>query len=340
MAITVDRGETGRSAAAALEIGLVNNMPDSALESTERQFFDLLDAAAKGVAVRIRLFFMPDIPRSESGRTYLSGGYRPIDELWDTRLDGLIVTGTEPIAASLPDEPYWTSLTKLVDWAESNTASSIWSCLAAHAAVLYRDRIVRHALSEKKFGIFDCTRVLDHPLLANTSRHLRVPHSRWNDLRERELAAGDYRVLTRSLDAGVDCFVKERKSTFVFFQGHPEYDPRALLREYRRDVARFLRGQRATYPGMPRGYFDRSTIEVLNAYRERAIVDRSETALDDFPLALAERTLMPMVAATATRIYENWLSLLQERKCQRLGAATKPPRAARSPAAAAAQSAI
>ena len=36
--------------------------------------------------------------------------YRDVAELWDSRLDGLIVTGTEPRAADLRDEPYWTTL--------------------------------------------------------------------------------------------------------------------------------------------------------------------------------------------------------------------------------------
>jgi hypothetical protein len=40
-------------------VGLVNNMPDTALQSTERQFLELIDAAAGGMAVRLRLFSLP-----------------------------------------------------------------------------------------------------------------------------------------------------------------------------------------------------------------------------------------------------------------------------------------
>jgi homoserine O-succinyltransferase/O-acetyltransferase len=36
-------------------------------------------------------------------------------------------------------------------------------------------------------------------------------------------------------------FVKYNRSLFVLLQGHPEYDSATLLREYRRDVGRFLR---------------------------------------------------------------------------------------------------
>ena len=47
-------------------------------------------------------------------------------------------------------------MSKLVDWAKDHTASTIWSCLAAHAAVLHSDGIERRALEHKLFGVFDC----------------------------------------------------------------------------------------------------------------------------------------------------------------------------------------
>ena len=50
-------------------------------------------------------------------------------------------------------------------------------------------------------------------------------------------------MLTRSADAGVDTFIKQRKKLFVFFQGHPEYESDTLLREYRRDMGRYFRGE-------------------------------------------------------------------------------------------------
>jgi hypothetical protein len=57
-----------------------------------------------------------------------------------------IVTGAEPRAARLTDEPYWTALTQVMDWARENTISSVYSCLAVHAAVLHMDGVERHKL--------------------------------------------------------------------------------------------------------------------------------------------------------------------------------------------------
>ena len=33
--------------------------------------------------------------------------------MWDQHLDGLIVTGREPLAANLMDEPYWETFTRV-----------------------------------------------------------------------------------------------------------------------------------------------------------------------------------------------------------------------------------
>src|SRR5436309_11342994 len=94
-------GASGATAAEALTIGLVNNMPDPALQATERQFVALLGTAADGIAVRLIPYALPDVPRTDWGRDYVSRFYAGIDELWNSRLDGLIVTGTEPRSPNL-----------------------------------------------------------------------------------------------------------------------------------------------------------------------------------------------------------------------------------------------
>jgi homoserine O-succinyltransferase len=89
----------------SLTIGLVNNMPDAALESTEQQFLTLLDEAAGNFVVRLKLFSIDAVPRGERGRQHLCAHYSNVRDLWGARLDGLIVTGTEPRAPDLVDEP-------------------------------------------------------------------------------------------------------------------------------------------------------------------------------------------------------------------------------------------
>jgi len=318
--------DTARSGAAVelrganyMTIGVVNNMPDAAYEATERHFLDLIRAATANAVVHVKLFSMADVPRAGPIRQELAARYRDIAELWDTRLDGLIVTGTEPRAANLKDEPYWATLAKLVDWARQNTISTVWSCLAAHAAVLHAEGIARRPLDEKKFGVFDCEIVSAHPLTTGMKPRLSVPHSRYNDLPERALAAGGYRLLTRSTAAGADAFVREEQggALFVFFQGHPEYETDTLAREYRRDVGRFLRGKQQHYPAAPEGYFNDAGTARVNDFRARAVGDRRASLMDDFPFAALEPALENTWRRSAIDVYENWIVYLKNRKAER-----------------------
>ncbi|MBV8334397.1 MAG: homoserine O-succinyltransferase [Alphaproteobacteria bacterium] len=307
---------------APIVIGLVNNMPDAALRKAEHQFCSLLSAAAGSIPIRLRLFYLPECQSQNRGRWLGDHGYEDIHQLWTAHIDGLIVTGTEPRAAALVGEPYWPSLTEVVDWAENHTASTIWSCLAAHAAVLYLDGIDRCPLGEKLSGVFDCTKVESHILMAGAPSRWRVPHSRYNALPERALASQGYRLLSKSADAGVDTFIKERTSLFMFFQGHPEYDPGALLREYRRDIRRFLVGERNTYPEMPQNYFDKETATALDEFRERALQRRCADLLASFP-AVPEQQLDYAWHDFAVVIYKNWLLQLIDRRHQTIANRTE-----------------
>ena len=275
-----------------IELALINNMPDLALEDTELQFFHLLERASDDLPVRLRLFSLPHIPRSTDAQKRLSSAYFSINDLWTQPFDGAIITGTEPRKADLRQESYWPALVDVLDWAEENTASTILSCLAAHAAVLHLDGIPRQLLAEKRLGVFEFRVAGERTLPAEAGDVLRSPHSRWNEVSREDLISSGYGVLTQSEYAGVDLFVKKKtESLFVHFQGHPEYDAPTLLKEYRRDVRRFLRGERQTYPSMPLGYFDVPTIGVLSHFQNSAVANPSEDLMVQFPMAFAVQSL-------------------------------------------------
>jgi len=292
-----------------ITIGLVNNMPDSALKATELQFAHLLRAAAAPhLHVHFHCFSLPSIVRSPSVRTHVADRYRDIAELGSRAIDGLIVTGAEPIADSLRDEPYWPELAALVDWAKTNTRSAIWSCLAAHAAVLHLDGIERRRLPAKCSGIYDCAKITDDWLTRDLLSPLKVSHSRVNAVNENELVARGYEILTRSNEVGVDIFARQMPSRFVFFQGHPEYDALSLQREYMRDIARFLAGQRDHYPNIPTSYFDAETEDILRRFEARAKLKRDPTLAAELP----GLTLRPELAsgAAVTLLFRNWIGFL------------------------------
>ena len=93
-------------------------MPDAALEDTELQFFELLDIASGDVPVFVKLYSLTGIPRTDRGLRRLNSFYSGMDDLWNSPVDALIMTGTEPRQPDLRDEPYWALLTEVLDWAE------------------------------------------------------------------------------------------------------------------------------------------------------------------------------------------------------------------------------
>jgi homoserine O-succinyltransferase len=301
-----------------LTIGLINNMPDAALQATERQFMRLLRQAAGDIRIDFHCFSPPSVRRAQTAQWRVEKQYTDIADLGRLHIDGLIVTGAEPNAATLSHEPFWRDLTEIVDWAETNTRSTIWSCLAAHAVVLHLDGIERRRLGAKCSGVYDCAKVTEHWLTQDIPSPLRVSHSRLNELRASDLTARGYQVLTQSRDAGVDIFARQLRSQFLFFQGHPEYDALSLEREYLRDVSRFLAGERDSYPAIPSGYFDRETEDNLAAFERRARVERRPALSAELP----DRTLRSDIAtgAAATAIFRNWLGYLS------LGARATLPR--------------
>jgi homoserine O-succinyltransferase/O-acetyltransferase len=318
--------ETYHPASDSLRIALINNMPDSALEDTELQFFELLGSAATDTRISLKLFSLPNVPRSDLGRQHLNNFYAGMDELFNSRVDAVIITGTEPKRPDMREEPYWPALVEVLSWAENNTSSAVLSCLAAHAGVLASDHIPRNPLTDKQFGVFEYQKMSSHALTSGIGKAMCMPHSRWNEVKADGLLACGYQVLTQSPIAGVDLFVKQMKnSLFVHFQGHPEYHTRTLLKEYRRDIKRFLRKERETYPSMPYGYFDGAASQLLTDFREKAVANRQEEALASFPEAAVAATLRNSWQASSVAVYRNWLGYLHARKTENpVGVAMAP----------------
>lgn len=306
-----------------LHIGLVNNMADTAMGPTEQQFLTLLEAAAGDMLVQFSLYALPEVERKPSGQRRVGSFYFATDDLRELppeqHPDGLIVTGREPRTRDLREETYWPSFRKLLEWTQDHACSTVWSCLAAHAAVLALDGIERVRSQHKHFGIFTCEQAAPHALLAGAPASLRVPHSRWNSVCADQLTAKGYQVLTQTSEGGVDTFVKQDAGLFVFFQGHPEYESEMLMVEYRRDVGRYLRGERDTYPLLPRDYFEEETERTLREIEARATGSHQEGSghekiLDEVSAALCGVRIQDTWRSTAILIYRNWLEHLCRQK--------------------------
>ncbi len=152
---------------------------------------------------------------------------------------------------------------------------------------------------------------------ANTAP-LKVAQSRIIARRINVRRALVYQRLTVSPEAGVDIFAKRLNSQFVFFQGHPESDPLALQREYRRDITWVLSRQRDSYPAFPAGYFDAATEHKLAHYEKRARAERRIPLSIELPHLTLRPDLAVGVAAAA--LFGNWLEYLSDSVKLRNGA--------------------
>jgi homoserine O-succinyltransferase/O-acetyltransferase len=295
-----------------LEVALVNNMPDQALAATQAQFARLVRAAAEGREIRWRCYSLPGLERGDVSRRFLARSHEDIEALYRRGADALIVTGCEPRAARLDHEPYWPQMQTLVDWARLHTRSTIWSCLAAHAATLHLAGIERRRMPKKISGVYAF-----HPVDEDWSGEERpsarlTPHSRYNDLPRAELERKGFRVAAVSDDIGVDMYWREEPSLFVFLQGHPEYDADTLLKEYRRDVLRYLTGEKADYPEQPENYFGAETVERLNAL-QNCVMAGARGVERELTEILSAETRAAHWARDTGRLYRNWLHVVSQR---------------------------
>jgi homoserine O-succinyltransferase len=144
-----------------------------------------------------------------------------------------------------------------------------------------------------------------------------VAHSRWNEVSAADLAQCGYRILTFAPAAGVDLFVREKRNTWLFFQGHPEYDPGALGREFHRDVRRYLARERDAYPALPKSYFGAAESELLAEFEQRARAARDERLMDDFPYPACRRRFPDDWQSPASTVIGAWLRAIADGKCDR-----------------------
>ena len=298
----------------SMTVAFVNNTSDRALAATEAQFLALLQSAAAGIDLQVRFYTCPNIVRAATPRTNLGRAYADMTSLFDTHIDALVVTGMEPTTPELRDEPVWQPLTQLIDWVDHKGIPSIWSCLAAHAAVLRLNGVERTRQPSKVSDILCCEAVAEtHPLISGLPRQWWIPHSRYYGLPEAALTANGYQVLSRTEAAGVDVFMRKGRSSFIFFQGHPEYDHDSLLKEYKRDLRRYFCGTRDEFPVAPESYFGKETTLNLAQMRQQALQSprhaRADGKMLDQILAIASTGVAPVRwNHVATGICANWMT--------------------------------
>jgi homoserine O-succinyltransferase len=120
-------------------------------------------------------------------------------------------------------------------------------------------------------------------------------------------------VLAESEEAGVHLAVSKDKFRIVFFQGHPEYDMISLLKEYKREVLRFAKGEINVYPPFPKHYFSPQTKAIFNEYQSKVIeAKKSGQPLEAFPEDIVLPLLDNTWHDTAEAVLNNWIGTIYQ----------------------------
>ena len=295
--------------ASRLHIGLLNLMPDAALQATERQFMRLLGASAGSIIVYVHVFTAAAMPRLGKAREHVDQHYPGFEAIKALGLDALVLTGANPASPELATEPFWDDMVEVIEWSKDNVCSTLCSCLATHAVVKQYHQVERVKLPQKRWGVYS-HRVFDrdHFLTRHLNTRFDAPHSHVYEVTREQLDSAGLTVLAVSEQAGVHLAVSADHFQFIYFQGHPEYDFNSLFKEFKREVTRFATGERDDYPPFPENYFGEESVEMLDAYRDRLLgANDKRQLLQEFPEHQVEPLLDNTWTDTGKGMYNNWL---------------------------------
>ena len=293
-----------------LHIGLLNMMPDAALEATERQFFRLIGHSNQIAQFYLHPFTLSSIERGERAQMHIKQYYLNFEEIKAQGLDALIITGAQIDEADLEKAPFYQQLKEVIGWSYKHITSTLCSCLATHAVLEFRYGQKRQPIGKKCWGIFP-HQVLDrnHPLVHSVDTQFNVPHSRFNEISKAQFEQAGVKILVGS-KVGAHLCVSEDLLRIVFFQGHPEYDTISLLKEYKREVIAYLTKTRDDYPLFPENYLCEQSKAILDEFKVKLL--SGEFEIRDFPEALINQTLSNTWRDASRQVISNWIGCVYQ----------------------------
>ena len=116
-----------------LKIGIVNLMPQK--EVTEEQLFGLLEKSQQSIAVY--LIKMGSYESTTTKKEHLETHYYTIQDLKDQSFDGFIITGAPIETIPFEEVDYWSELTEIIEWSQTQSHSTLYICWGAMAGLYY-----------------------------------------------------------------------------------------------------------------------------------------------------------------------------------------------------------
>ncbi|MCL1883737.1 MAG: homoserine O-succinyltransferase [Defluviitaleaceae bacterium] len=219
-----------------LSIGIVNLMPTKI--ETETQLLRMLSNTP--LQVEILLIQMSSHTSKNTAKEHLDAFYRTFEDIKDSVLDGLIITGAPIETLPFAEVDYWDELCAIMEWSKKHVYSTMHICWGAQAGLFYHYGVDKYVLDKKLSGVYPhnvllptcrLTRGFDDPFLA--------PHSRYTGVKEKDIVDAGLVIVSGSKEAGVYIAANQNRRQ-IFVTGHSEYDINTLDTEYRRDIAKGL----------------------------------------------------------------------------------------------------
>lgn len=234
--VCVAREDAERQDIRPLRVGILNVMPKA-----ETYEYSILQPLGRSI-IQIEPLWI----RLENHK-YTSSNQEHIRELYVTfeealrkrPLDGLILTGAPVEEMAFEEVSYWGELTRILQYARRNVASTLGVCWGGLALAKMLD-IEKTNTQKKIFGVFS-NRSLEraHRITGDTDDEFWCPQSRHSGIEDGALESardkGLVRLLSHGAETGYTIF-ESADQRYLMHLGHPEYEPERLVFEYQRDV--------------------------------------------------------------------------------------------------------
>jgi len=220
-----------------LRIVILNLMPTKI--ETETQLLRLLSNTP--IQVDVELLQMASHVSKNTSQEHLLQFYRTFGEIRGERYDGMVVTGAPVELLPFEEVDYWPELCEIFEWTKRHVQSTFHICWGAQAGLYYHHGVPKVPLPRKLSGVY-AHRLVDpvHPLVRGMDDEYLAPHSRYTEVRRRDIeAVPELRVISCSEEAGVH-LVSDTGCRNIYATGHSEYDRGTLAKEYFRDVKKGL----------------------------------------------------------------------------------------------------
>ena len=283
-----------------LRIGFVNYMPDKAFIATEQDFILPIIEASGILQFEVIFFKEHSLTRSKEIEKYIDSHYKEVTPERLQQCDIFIQSGYNEVlengdSVNFKKSTIAQEVLKNYQLAKENgITTQIASCAASQviASCIYNisvERITINNTPKKLIGVYPHSvtkRGENNFITKNLNSEFTVVFARNHKLNSEEIK--NHEIL-QPLITSVEKIGNQHethlfydpKELFFGFQGHPEYQKFAILKEYLRDIGIYYKDpQNISFPEIPPNYFTKKGYKHMQDFTEK--IKKSATLREEF----------------------------------------------------------